>query len=257
MDLVGVYKMIKIRILGSSAGISTKKRFNASIAISIDKEFYLFDAGEPVSSLLIRNGIDWKRIKAIFISHLHSDHFSGIPQLIQNMQLTKRKNSLPLFLPKEGIKVIKEYLKLLRLGQKFLPFKLKVSPLQPSFTKVSEGKVYQDEGIKVSAFPTTHLPESYGFFIQAKGKKILYSGDIGSLGDIKELISGLDLLILEFAHIKPKKIFSFLSSQKIKKIILTHIHHKLEGKEKEILAYLPPSLKKKLIVASDGLQLSL
>ncbi|GAH56319.1 unnamed protein product, partial [marine sediment metagenome] len=187
--------MIRIKILGSAAGIPTKKRFNTSIAITVDREVYLFDAGEPVSGLLVRNGIDWNKIKAIFISHLHSDHISGIPQLIQSMQLTKRKSLLPLFLPQGGIKVIKEYLKLLRLEQRFLPFKLKVSPLQPSFAKASEGKVYQDKKVKVSAFPTTHLLESYGFLIQAKGKKVLYSADIGVLSDI-EGFDNLDLLIL-------------------------------------------------------------
>ncbi|MCK4244715.1 MAG: MBL fold metallo-hydrolase [Candidatus Omnitrophica bacterium] len=241
--------MIRIRILGSAAGIPTRKRFNTSIAVSVEKRVYLFDAGGPVSSLLIRNGIDWNKIKAVFISHLHSDHISGIPQLIQSMQLTKRKKELPLFLPQGGIKVIKEYLKLLRLDQHFLPFKLKVSPLQEKFS-------YRDKKIKVSAFPTTHLLESYGFFIQTKKKKVLYSADIGVLGDI-ERFDNLDLLILEFAHIKPEETFSFLSSKKIKKIVLTHIHPDLDDKEKEILALSPPSLKKKLIIASDGLQLNL
>jgi len=237
--------MIEVRILGSASGVPTKKRFNTSIVVSVDKEIYLFDAGEPVSALLMRNGIDWTGIKAIFISHMHSDHISGIPQLIQSMQLTKRKNSLPIFLPQSGIKVTKEYLKLLRLGQKFLPFKLKISPLQKRF-------IYRDKGIAISAFPTTHLLESYGFFIQIKKKRVLYSADIGLLSDL-ERFDNLDLLILEFAHIKPEETFFFLSSKRIKKIVLTHIHPDLDNKEKEILALLPSLLKKKLIIATDGL----
>jgi len=241
--------MIKARILGSASGIPTKKRFNTSIAISVGKEVYLFDAGEPTSWLLLRNGIDWNKIKAIFISHLHSDHISGIPQLIQSMQLTKRKTLLPLFLPQGGIKVIKEYLKLLRLDQRFLPFKLKVSPIQKRF-------IYWDKRVKVSAFPTTHLLESYGFLIQVKKKKILYSADLGVLSDI-ERFDNLDLLILEFAHIKPEETFSFLSSKRIKRIVLSHIHPDLDDQEKEISALLPSSLKRKLIIASDGLCLSI
>lgn len=241
--------MIKVRILGSASGIPTKKRFNTSIAISIDKEIYLFDAGEPTSWLLIRNGINWNKIKAIFISHLHSDHISGIPQLIQSMQLTKRKSSLPLFLPQRGTKVIKEYLKLLGLNQRFLPFKLEISPLRKKFR-------YQDKKVKIYAFPTTHLLESYCFLIQTKEKRVLYSADIGILFDI-ERFDNLDLLILEFAHIKPEETFSFLSSKRIKRIILTHIHPDLNDKEKEILTLSPPSLRKKLIIASDSLQLNL
>ena len=62
--------MIKLHILGSSSGVPTKKRYPASIVLESGGNFYLLDCGEPCSSLLVREGISYNEIKAVFISHM-------------------------------------------------------------------------------------------------------------------------------------------------------------------------------------------
>ena len=91
--IVGIYAHpCKIYLLGTASGIPTLNRYNESVAIIVDRDVYLLDAGEPCSASLVRQGIDYNRIRAIFISHMHLDHFNGVPMLIALMQLTKRKD---------------------------------------------------------------------------------------------------------------------------------------------------------------------
>ncbi|MFH2067991.1 MAG: MBL fold metallo-hydrolase [Candidatus Omnitrophota bacterium] len=246
--------MIRIKILGSASGIPTKTRFNTSISLVVGGDIYLFDAGEPVSGLLIRNNLDWNKIRAIFISHLHTDHFSGIFQLLQSMQLTLRKNPLYLFMPAKGIESVEKFLKLFAIGPEHLPFKLNLLPVQKGF---------KDKNLRISAFPTTHfisthLSESWGFKIEGKKKKILYSGDIGSFNDLNDHLDNLNLLILEFAHFKPEEAFSFFSSRgrKIKKIVITHIHPDLDKTGKEILTP-NASLNKRILAGYDGMEIDI
>ena len=94
--------MIKIKVLGSASGVPTKKRFCESVVISVKNGLYLLDCGEPCSSLLVRKGIPYNEIKAVFISHMDPDHSSGIFMLIQLLQLRGRKLPLKLFVPEEA-----------------------------------------------------------------------------------------------------------------------------------------------------------
>ena len=116
---------IKLCLLGTASGIPTKKRYNESVALIINKNAYLLDAGEPCSSSLIRKGIDYNKISAVFISHMDADHSAGIPMLVQTMQLgRKRKKTLKIFLP-EASEQIKKYLEMMYLMSEIIPFKIK------------------------------------------------------------------------------------------------------------------------------------
>ena len=254
--------MIKLYILGSASGVPTKKRFCESVAISAKDGLYLLDCGEPCSSLLVREGIPYNEIKAVFISHMDPDHSSGIFMLIQLLELRGRKLPLKLFVPEQAVDGLNKYLETVYLFKENLHFKLEILPIK------EEGFTYNDKNLTLSAYPNNHLKgrlkeryphlrlESYSFLLKADEKKIVYSGDIGKVEDLESLLrEDTDLLISEMAHFKPEELLSYLAAKSIGKILLTHIHPDLDDKEKELEELGNKYLgENKLSVAYDGLK---
>ena len=257
--------MIKLYILGSSSGVPTKTRYPTSIALNVDGDVYLFDCGEPCSSLLVRKGISYNKTKSIFVSHMDPDHSSGIFMLIQLMQLTKRKTPLKLFLPQEAIDGFTKYARTVYLPSELLRFELEILPIGPN------GPTYQNEHLRLSAYSNSHLKgrlgqlyphsrlESYSFLVEANSKRIVYSGDIGSPQDLAPLLTQeIHLLISELAHFEPEELFGFLLEKNVKKIILTHIHPDLDDQEDKLVelgnSYFGAN---RVYVAYDGLEMEI
>ncbi len=246
--------MISLHFLGTASGIPTFYRFNSATLLCCDQDKYLIDCGEPVSSLLLRTGFDWKEIKAVFISHMHADHFSGIFQLLQSLQIAGRTEKLSIMMPENAINTFKSFLELILLHGDMLPYQLEIIPVQ-------SGYIFKDDNFQVTACPTNHLKPynrpAYSYSFEGD-IKIVYSGDIGSINDLRWLQEA-DVLIMELAHVPLDDVLQFLKiKSKIGKIVLSHIHPDLEGKEKEVfnmlLDFLP---KERITIAGDGTMLKI
>ena len=125
-----------------------------------------------------------------------------------------------------------------------------------------------DKSLALSACLNNHLKgrfkekyphlklQSYSFLLEAEGKRIVYSGDIGKVEDLEPLLKeDIDLLISEIAHFKPEELFEFLLKKKVKKTILTHIHPDLENREDELVELSNKYFgANKVFVAYDGLE---
>ncbi|MBA7493767.1 Ribonuclease BN [subsurface metagenome] len=196
--------MARVKILGSASGIPTKERFAASVYLELDGVSVLLDCGEPCSASLVRENINYNEIDPVFISHLHCDHVAGLPLLLQTMQLTSRKKPLELFVPCEAVEGLRKYLELVYLVEDVLPFTIDIKGIR-------DGIVWENPGIKISAFKNGHfngflsklgkkfpenLGESYSFLIETGTIKIAYSGDIAAIDELSGFSEGVDLFIL-------------------------------------------------------------
>ncbi len=94
--------MIEITVLGTTAGAPTKERGHSAVAVKHNGKAYLFDCGENAQRQAKIAGISLLKIKSIFITHWHADHFAGLVGLIQTMALLERKAPLYIFGPKPG-----------------------------------------------------------------------------------------------------------------------------------------------------------
>jgi len=250
-------------IIGSASGIPVPDRCHASLLFQTGRASYLLDAGEGCSASLLRCGIDHHAIGHIFISHMHPDHCSGLPMLIQMMYLAGRERPLELHLPREGIGGFSEWLKTIYIFPEKLPFQLTLSP-------VREGDFFQDNDIHLTAKSNTHLHgyrelvtslypertmESYSFFIDHGGSKITCSGDIRSLDDLVPDCQDTAILFLEATHVPTDNIFPFLIEQRIGKTVLTHIPPELEGREEDMYMAASKNGVDNLIIAADGLEI--
>ena len=90
---------MKIVFLGTGGTYPSKMRNVTSVAIQMPGEVVMFDCGEGTQRQLMHSSISFMKIKKIFISHLHADHFLGIPGLIQSMSLNGREDRLDVFGP--------------------------------------------------------------------------------------------------------------------------------------------------------------
>ncbi|MFK7812414.1 MAG: ribonuclease Z [Maribacter sp.] len=152
---------MKLNILGCySATPRTLNNPTAQI-LEIKNHLFLIDCGEGTQVQLRKSKLKFSRIKHIFISHLHGDHFFGLPGLISTFRLLGREADLHVYGPK-GIK--EAITLLLKLGDSWTNYKLFFHELT---SKESE-LIYEDEKVTVHTIPLTHRVYTNGFLFREK-----------------------------------------------------------------------------------------
>ncbi len=127
-----------------------------SIALVYRGSIYLFDVGEGTQERLTVAGLSPLRVRALFITHAHGDHFFGLPGLIQFMTLSSRREKLVIVAPRS----IEEYVQQAERSTRH------IRSFEIEFVRLCSGLVYRDENITVKAYPVCHGNiEAYGFVI--------------------------------------------------------------------------------------------
>ena len=150
--------------LGTSSGKPTLKRNVSALAVAREAEWLLFDCGEGAQMQIARAGLSPSRLVAVFITHLHGDHFNGAPGLLSTMGLDRRTRDLTL----AGPRGIREYLDTLeRLRVVFLPYPVDLKELG-SFTEPAT--VYETAEYTVTARPLDHRLFALGYRVDERSK---------------------------------------------------------------------------------------
>ena len=147
--------MFEVTMLGTSAAVPTVQRNLSAIAVRRDGDVFLLDCGEGTQRQMMRFGVSYMKVKAVFITHLHLDHWLGMLGLIETMNLNGRTELLTVYCPK-GLAEI--------AGKRAFV----------KFVELKEGKVATFEEFSVSAFSTKHSPHSFGFVFEEKEKRRFY-----------------------------------------------------------------------------------
>ena len=151
----------ELLILGSSAATPTSTRNPTAQLLNISERLFLIDCGEGTQIQLRKYKTRFQNINHIFISHLHADHFLGLPGLIASMNLLGRKNDLMIYAPKE----LEEIIQIIhRFSDSHLNFKLIFVQTQ---NKVKQ-KLWEDDKIEVYSIPLQHRIETTGFLFKEK-----------------------------------------------------------------------------------------
>jgi len=150
--------MLQLTFLGTSAGKPTKERNVSALALEFDQDnkWYLFDCGEATQHQIIRSRLSIGKLDTIFITHLHGDHYYGLPGLLSSKKLDKALRPLNIYGPK-GIKKFLECV--LNVSEEHLGYKLKIIEYE-----AQETFIFDKFSLKV--LPLVHSIESFAFYIK-------------------------------------------------------------------------------------------
>tara|TARA_R110002051_G_scaffold169498_2_gene240078 strand:- start:30511 stop:31428 length:918 start_codon:yes stop_codon:yes gene_type:complete len=152
---------LNISILGCYAAAPGTFKNPTSQVLDIRNHMFLIDCGEGTQIALRQNRIKFSRIKHIFISHLHGDHFYGLMGVISTFSLLKRTAPLTIYGPK-GIKEI--CLLQLKLSEGFTSYPLHFREIADKTPTV----IFEDELVVVTTIPLKHRIYTNGFYFQEK-----------------------------------------------------------------------------------------
>ena len=253
-----------ITFLGTSDAVPSWERSHASLVAQMARKTLLLDCGEPCAKNLAFECVDFGKIDAILLSHLHPDHVAGLPQVIIGMWLeAKRTRDIPVFMPAEGIETFRKLILTTYLFPELIKFNVDFRPL-------SNGQTFAVGAVQVTPHRTTHLDsirriagdkhgvpcEPFLYELAANGKRIAYSGDMGEAGDLLSVLDRpLDLLVTECAHFSPQSLFETLRDKPVRRVALTHLHRQLWAKKEELPAMAKDyGLADKVVIARDGMK---
>ena len=103
---------MRLTFLGTAGSWPTKERSASAIALDTEKELVLFDCGEGTQRQFFQSSASFMRVRRVFITHFHGDHFLGLPGLIQSMCLNHRTEPLDLYGPPDAKEMFDQVLKL-------------------------------------------------------------------------------------------------------------------------------------------------
>ncbi len=151
---------MKLTFLGTSAGKPTKERNVSALGLELDQEgkWYLFDCGEATQHQIMKSKLSIAKIDSIFITHLHGDHYYGLPGILASKKLDGALRPLSIY----GPKGIKKFLECVTdLSKESLGYVLSII----EFT-VEETYIFDRFTLKV--LPLIHSIESHAFYIKEK-----------------------------------------------------------------------------------------
>ncbi|MEO1484567.1 MAG: ribonuclease Z [Bacteroidota bacterium] len=152
---------MKLTILGCYSATPRAFTNPTSQVLEIRNHLFLIDCGEGTQVQLRKNKVRFSRINHIFISHLHGDHFFGLPGLVSTFRLLGREKPLHIYGPK-GIK--EAVTLLLKLGDSWTNYPLLFHELESNDSEL----IFEDDRVQVSTIPLVHRVYTNGFLFQGK-----------------------------------------------------------------------------------------
>ncbi|CAH8286319.1 ribonuclease Z [Mariniflexile fucanivorans] len=152
---------MKLTILGCYSATPRALTNTTSQVLEINNHMFLIDCGEGTQVELRKHKIKFNRIKHIFISHLHGDHFFGLVGLISTFRLLTRETELHVY----GPKGIKEIVTLqMKLADSWTNYQLIFHELTSNDSEL----IFEDEEVEVYTIPLNHRIYTNGYFFKEK-----------------------------------------------------------------------------------------
>jgi len=220
---------MRIRFLGSGDAFGSGGRFNTCFLVEQATGAFLIDCGASGLIAIRKYGIDPNRVGTVFISHLHGDHFGGLPFLILDAQFYSRRTTpLTLVGPPGFRDRLTQAMELLFPGS---------STVRRKFTteirEIDAGETAVINGVTLTAYLVEHACGAPPFALRfvCGGKVLAYTGDTEWTENLLAVGRGADLLIAEALfferrvkyHLDYASLKGNLERIGAKRVILTHM----------------------------------
>jgi len=185
----------ELTILGSNSALPTSNRYPTAQVLNILGRFFLIDCGEGTQIQLRRNKIGFSKIKHIFISHLHGDHYYGLIGLISTLNLLSLKTDIHIYSPSELKNLLQPQLD-------FIKGEMNVNLIFHPLNFKKPQRIFVDKRVEVFSFPVKHSISTCGFLFreiqkQANIKKEMVQEYKIPIAKIKEIKDGADFVTIE------------------------------------------------------------
>jgi ribonuclease BN (tRNA processing enzyme) len=219
---------VSVTFLGSGDAFGSGGRLQTCIMVELPSMRFLLDCGASSLAAMKKQGISPATIGTILVTHLHGDHFAGIPFFLLDAQFSRRKAPLIIAGPPSIQARIQETMEAL-----FPKSSEAIQRFPITFVELLPSNPSQIGSICVTAEPVVHFSgaSSYALRVECAGRTIAYSGDTEWTDTLVKVAAGADLFICE-AYFFEKKIrfhLDYLSvvdrkaSLDCKRLVLTHM----------------------------------
>ncbi len=184
--------MLQVRFVGSGDAFGSGGRFQTCIHLQTDGHTLLLDCGATSLTALKAQQLDPNAIDAVVLSHLHVDHFGGVPPLILDGQFTRRTTPLTVAGPAGTAQRLSEAMEIMFPGSSSVQrrFGVTVLELDPAAPTTVPGATIQ-------SWPVNHGIHALAHRLTLGGTTVAYTGDTAWTDALTELATGTDLFIAE------------------------------------------------------------
>ena len=235
-------------LLGTGYPRPDPERAGPSTAVVVGEKVFVVDSGRGVTARYVGARLLLKNLHAVFLTHLHSDHISGLPDLFNTSWIFGRENALELYGPPGTREMAAALLQFFAVDIPIRRDRTEMNPAAGATINTHilvEGVVYADTDVRVTAFRVDHEPvdHAFGLRFDSRSRSIVVSGDTRPCASLIEHARGADILVQEaylsehFAHGKDVEISARLAAYhttaeeagriaeaaQVKTLILTHL----------------------------------
>ncbi len=219
---------VQVTVLGSGDAFGSGGRLHSAYLVESPGATFVVDCGTTVLQGLKRAHVDPERVDFVCLSHLHGDHFGGLPFLFMDfIYESRRRRPLAVYGPPGTESRVQALFGALyqRQASEDLPYAV-------SFVEMPTGTTVV-QGVSIEAFTVPHVSElvCYGFRIEVAGRRIVYSGDTGWTDAFLAHTAGADLFICECStfetrldiHVSYPEVAERAASLGCRRLLLSHL----------------------------------
>ncbi len=219
----------RLKFIGSGDAFSGGGRFQTCLHLEADgTEPMLIDCGATTLIALKRLGIDPASIGHVALTHLHGDHFGGLPWLILDGQFAKRTRRLEILGPGGTRERFTQAFEVLYPGSLDAE-----RPFETEITEYADRTTQEFGPARITAFPVRHTPGTnpHGLRVEYANRVIAYSGDTEWTDTLPEIARGADLFVCECnffdtkapGHLDYETLMQRRPELECERIVITHM----------------------------------
>lgn len=237
----------KVVLLGTGSPRPSPERAQPAQLIELGGDTFLIDCGDAVTLQLVRSHRDITKVQKVFLTHLHWDHVLGYAGLVWGGWSAGRP-TLEVWGPK-GTKAMHDLL-FKTLHARDVDWISRVGYARSgiesiSVNEITEGRVYERDGISVDAVRVKHTVETFAYRFSYGGHAVVFSGDTAKCDELVRIAAGVDLLVQDTCavfsrlygdersrkirdaligfHASPAQAGEMAAAAGVKKLVCTHL----------------------------------
>lgn len=272
-------------LLGTSGGpLARADRAGIATLLTVNGKNYLIDAGEGLVHQMGRAGMQAPAAPLVFLTHLHDDHYVGLPALA-SFSYTLRSPRLDVYGPKGTADLVKGVVQVMGPSAQIRGAEQGLKRTAEEFAVAHEydaGAIFDDGNVKVAALVNDHFDfpagspavpsKSFSLRFEFRGRAVVFTGDTGPSAELESFAKGADVLIAEMAshadreavppfvrphmdreHLSPLEVGKLAAAAGVKTLILSHIGVTDQSDVDEIRTV----FSGKIVVGADMMRLAL